>query len=168
MFWVIKYFNKETLYANCTFLCGNIDILYSFEHKIILHVGKYFQHSWKCWTNIPFSQQNCRVNSNFRVTEENLVFETVQSGPYSSFKGTNFYIIFNLRTTGISYPYASMCMDNPHMLKNINALPHKMVREISELFRNRIMGTRRDGCGDRRYLKFLRAYFLQKTLYEVT
>ena len=39
--------------------------------------------------------------SSFRVTEENLVFETVQSGPYSSLnvfsalKGTHFYILYN-------------------------------------------------------------------------
>ena len=43
------------------------------------------------WLSLPGS---------FRVTEENLVFETVQSGPYSSFKcfsavkGTHFYILF--------------------------------------------------------------------------
>ena len=43
------------------------------------------------------------VASSFRVTEENLVFETVQSGPYSSFdcflialKGTHFYILFDV------------------------------------------------------------------------
>ena len=40
------------------------------------------------------------IASSFRVTEENLVFETVQSGPYSSLnvfsalKGTHFYILF--------------------------------------------------------------------------
>ena len=40
------------------------------------------------------------IASSFRVTEENLVFETVQSGPYPSFefffalKGTHFYILF--------------------------------------------------------------------------
>ena len=34
------------------------------------------------------------------------------------------------------------------MYKNIHALSQKMVREISELFRNRILGTRSGGCGD--------------------
>ena len=35
------------------------------------------------------------IASSFRVTEGNLVFETVQSGPHSSFalKGTHFYIL---------------------------------------------------------------------------
>ena len=43
------------------------------------------------------------IASSFRVTEENLVFETVQSGPYSSFeffsalKGTHFYILLDRR-----------------------------------------------------------------------
>ena len=37
---VIQYIDKETLYAKCTFLYGNIDMLYSFEHRIILHVGR--------------------------------------------------------------------------------------------------------------------------------
>ena len=36
--------------------------------------------------------------SSFRVTEENLVFETVQSGPYSSFEGTHFYILFDVNS----------------------------------------------------------------------
>ena len=40
------------------------------------------------------------VASSFRVTEENLVFETVQSGPslhlnfFTALKGTHFYILF--------------------------------------------------------------------------
>ena len=41
------------------------------------------------------------IASPFRVTKENLVFETVQSDPYTSFeyffsalKGTRFYILF--------------------------------------------------------------------------
>ena len=40
------------------------------------------------------------IVSSFRVTEENLVFETLQSGPYSflnvssALKGTHFYILF--------------------------------------------------------------------------
>ena len=40
------------------------------------------------------------IASSFRVTEENLVFQTVQSGPYSflnvfsALKGTHFYILF--------------------------------------------------------------------------
>ena len=37
---VIQYIDKETLYAKCTFLYGNIDMLYSFKHRIILHVGR--------------------------------------------------------------------------------------------------------------------------------
>ena len=32
------------------------------------------------WLSLAF------IASSFRVTEENLVFETVQSGPYSSFE----------------------------------------------------------------------------------
>ena len=42
------------------------------------------------------------IASSFRVTEENLVFETVQSGPYSSLnvfsalKGTHIYILLVL------------------------------------------------------------------------
>ena len=52
------------------------------------------------WLSLAF------IASSFRVTEENLVFETVQSGPYSSFecffsalKGTHFYILlgFSIR-----------------------------------------------------------------------
>ena len=34
---VIQYIDKETLYAKCTFLYGNIDMLHSFKHRIILH-----------------------------------------------------------------------------------------------------------------------------------
>ena len=47
------------------------------------------------------------IASSFRVTEENLVFETVQSGPYSSFdfffvlKGTHFYILFVVTVAGV-------------------------------------------------------------------
>ena len=55
---------------------------------------------------------------------------------------------FDFRGTGIRCPHASMCMDNPHMHENIHVLSQKVVREISELFLNRIIGTRRDCCGD--------------------
>ena len=47
------------------------------------------------------------IAGSFRVTEENLVFETVQSGPYSSFecfsafKGTHFYILFVVTAVGV-------------------------------------------------------------------
>ena len=37
---VIQYIDKETLYTKCTFLYDNIDMLYSFEHRIILQVGR--------------------------------------------------------------------------------------------------------------------------------
>ena len=37
---VIQYIDKETLHAKCTFFYGNIDMLYSFKHRIILHVGR--------------------------------------------------------------------------------------------------------------------------------
>ena len=37
---LIQYIDKETLYAKCTFLYGNIDMLYSFNHIIILYVGR--------------------------------------------------------------------------------------------------------------------------------
>ena len=37
---VIQYIDKETLYSKCTFLYGNIDMLYSFKHRLILHVGR--------------------------------------------------------------------------------------------------------------------------------
>ena len=47
------------------------------------------------------------IVSYLRVTEENLVFETVQSGPYTSFeyfsalKGTHFYILFVVTAAGV-------------------------------------------------------------------
>ena len=47
------------------------------------------------------------IASSFRVSEENLVFKTVQSGPYSSFecssaiKGTHFYILFVVTAAGV-------------------------------------------------------------------
>ena len=47
------------------------------------------------------------ITSSFRVTEENLVFETVQSGPYSfsivfsALKGFHFYILFVVTAAGV-------------------------------------------------------------------
>ena len=37
---VIQYIDKETLYTKCTFLHCKKDMLYSFEHRIILHAGR--------------------------------------------------------------------------------------------------------------------------------
>ena len=112
---VIRYIDKETLYAKCTFCYGNIDAIliqtqnYSSCRKIIPAILKMLDE---------FSQQISSVNSNF-----------------------------DFRATGIRCPHASMCMDNPHMRENIHVLSQKVVREIS-LFLNRIIGTRRDCCGD--------------------
>ena len=47
------------------------------------------------------------IASSFRVTEENLVFETVQSGAhtllnvFSTLKGTHFYILFVVTAAGV-------------------------------------------------------------------
>ena len=47
------------------------------------------------------------IASSFKVTEENLVFETVQSGPYTSFEyflcslRTYFYILFVVTAAGV-------------------------------------------------------------------
>ena len=55
---------------------------------------------------IPVSFFLSFIASSFRVTEENLVIETVQPGPYSSFeyflclKGTHFYILSILEAIG--------------------------------------------------------------------
>ena len=55
------------------------------------------------WHSLSLPYNYFFIASSFRVTEENLVFETVQSGPYSSFeffsalKGTHFFILFEHR-----------------------------------------------------------------------
>ena len=74
---------------------------------------KCFRHLDLIWIDIGLSNIDCFVETrnysiislafianSFRVIEENLVFETVQSGPYfflnvfSALKGAHFYILF--------------------------------------------------------------------------
>ena len=108
------------------------------------------------------------IASSFTVTEENLVFETVQSGPYSSLecflcsnKGTYFYILFTILMLILSMimsiqNFVSVCLFVLKILKKKQQILTSMKGRysVANLRKTTIYITNADLVNDYVYTKF--------------
>ena len=80
--------NLKRMHQLYNVLFGFRAIINSYMKSILMEVKRADKKTiLTCYLSLRIinARQNELVTCSFRVTEENLVFETVQSGPYSSF-----------------------------------------------------------------------------------